>query len=124
MMIYIILFICSIVSGLGIGGGSVFILITTTFGLLKQKEAMLYTLTMFIVVGIVSLIKNFKNNNKFDKKIFFKLIISVVIGSIIGSIINASISEENLKFYFTIAILLVSIYEIIVSILSFKKQKL
>ena len=123
-MIYIILFFTSILSGLGIGGGSFFIIITTLLNIITHKEAIVYSLLMLIIIGISNTIKNFKNEKLFDKKIFFKLIIFVIIGSIIGSNINKSITEENLKLYFYIFMCVLGIYEIISSLKSFKKSKL
>ena len=47
-----------IIAGMGIGGGSIFILLTTIFNVFSHKEAMAYNLVMFIAVGISASIFN------------------------------------------------------------------
>jgi uncharacterized protein len=84
------IFICIIsafVAGLGIGGGSLFIILCNFFNLINMKEALGYNLLMFIVVGVFATINNIKVK-KFDKVIFLKTIIFVIIGSYIGSYLN------------------------------------
>ena len=54
IMLIIIAIICGIIAGMGIGGGSIFILLTTIFEILEHKQAQGYNLIMFIVVGIVT----------------------------------------------------------------------
>ena len=123
-MIYIILFFTSILSGLGIGGGNFFIMISTFLNITTHKEAVTYSLIIFIIIGISNTVKNFKNKKLFDKKIFLKIIIFVGIGSLIGSNISKNIAEENLKLYFYIFMCILGIYEIISSLKTLKKTKL
>ena len=63
MSIFLILIsiVSGVVAGMGIGGGSIFILLTTIFNLLEHKQAQGYNLIMFIVVGIATTIYNIKN---------------------------------------------------------------
>lgn len=104
-----------IIAGMGIGGGSIFILLTTIFNVFSHKEAMAYNLIMFIAVGISASIFNIKNKN-IDKKLFKKLIAPVCIGSIIGVNIVKHISKENLQNFFYIFMVIIGIYEIITSL--------
>lgn len=103
------------IAGMGIGGGSIFILLSTIFSLFSHKEAQSYNLIMFIVVGIFASISNLKNN-KIDKKLFKKIIIPLCIGSIVGIIIAKNIDEEKIRFYFYIFMLIIGSYEIISSL--------
>ena len=50
MSIFLILIsiVSGVVAGMGIGGGSIFILLTTIFNLLEHKQAQGYNLIMFI----------------------------------------------------------------------------
>lgn len=104
-----------IIAGMGIGGGSIFILLSTIFNVFNQKEAQSYNLIMFIVVGISSTFFNLKNKN-IDKKIFKKLIIPVCLGSIIGVNLLKFIDEKKLKIIFYIFMILIGGYEIISSL--------
>ena len=104
-----------IISGMGIGGGSIFILLTTIFDLFSHKEAQSYNLIMFIAVGIGATYFNLKNK-KIDKKMFKKLIIPVCIGSVCGLLLVRIIKEESLKLFFYIFMLIIGIYEIISSL--------
>ena len=123
-MIYIIIFFTSILAGLGIGGGSFFIMISTFFSLISYKEAVTYSLSMFIVIGITNTIRNFNKKELFNKKIFLTSVIFVCLGSIVGSNLGKSIDENNLKLYFYIFMIILGIYEIISSLKNYKKLKL
>ena len=104
----IISIISGTVAGMGIGGGSIFILLSTILGIFNQKEAMSYNLVMFIVVGIFASISNLKNN-KIDKKLFKKIIIPLCIGSIT-------------RLFFYIFMLIIGSYEIISSFINIIKS--
>lgn len=123
MLFYIISFISAIIAGIGVGGGSIYILVITILNILDYKTAMIYNIIMFIIVGLFATINNIKNKN-FDKSIFFKIIFLCFIGNYIGSHYAKIITEENLKKYFYIFMLVVGIYEIISSLISFKKGKI
>ena len=72
MSIFLILIsiVSGVVAGMGIGGGSIFILLTTIFNLLEHKQAQGYNLIMFIVVGIATTIYNIKNKNNRQRPYF------------------------------------------------------
>lgn len=104
-----------LVAGMGVGGGSLFILLTTIFNVFSHKEAQSYNLIMFIVVGIFATLSNLKNNN-IDKKILKKLIAPVCIGSICGMLLVKQIDEDFLRYIFYGFMVLIGIYEIISSL--------
>lgn len=112
----------SIVSAMGIGGGSIFIMLSTLLLGFEHKEAQGYNLIIFILVGLTASISNIKEK-KFDKKIFFKLIFMVIIGCIIGIYIASVVEEEHVRLYFYIFMILIGIYEIITSIKNMIKTK-
>ena len=60
----LITIISSIISGMGIGGGGIYILLATTFKIFEHKAAQGYNLIMFVVVGLFAtiLIKNYLRN--------------------------------------------------------------
>lgn len=114
--------ISTIIAGMGIGGGSIFILLTTIFNILEHKEAQGYNLIMFIVVGIVTTIYNIKKKN-IDVKNLLKLVIPVSIGSITGIFLLKIIDEKILKNCFYLFMVLLGIYEIISSLKKMYKTK-
>lgn len=123
ILLVVIALFSGTIAGMGIGGGSIFILLTTIFSIFEHKEAQSYNLIMFVIVGIFATISNFKNKN-IDKDLLKKLIIPVVLGSIIGIILVKRIDEKILKYIFYGFMLLVGFYEIISSLKNIKKEKL
>lgn len=123
ILLVVIALFSGIIAGMGIGGGSIFILLTTIFSIFEHKEAQSYNLIMFVIVGIFATISNFKNKN-IDKILLKKLIIPVVLGSIIGIILVKRIDEKILKYIFYGFMLLIGFYEIISSLKNIKKEKL
>ena len=121
-MFYINLVIGALLAGSGIGGGSLFVLLSDIFKISSHLEAMVYNLIMFICVGITASISNIKNKN-FDKSIFFKLIFVTVLFALIGAFISNKMEENNLKLYFNIFILCIGIFEIISSLKVLIKSK-
>lgn len=122
----IITIISGIIAGMGIGGGSVFILLTTIFGIFSQQIAQGYNLFMFIVVGIVATIFNLIKKN-LDVKLLLKLIFPMCLGSIIGITILKNIDQNILKIFFYCFMLIIALYEIISSlknIISAKNNKM
>ena len=63
ILLVVIALFSGTIAGMGIGGGSIFILLTTIFSIFEHKEAQSYNLIMFVIVGIFATISNFKNKN-------------------------------------------------------------
>ena len=110
-----IVIVCGIIGGMGIGGGTIFILIKLIFEILEHKQAQGYNLIMFIVVGIVTSIYNIKNKN-IDKKTLLKLLLPVCLGSITGIFLLKKINEDLLKNSFYVFMVIIGFYEIISSL--------
>ena len=115
IILVLIALISGIIAGMGVGGGSIFILLSTIFNVFEHKEAQSYNLIMFIVVGISATISNLKNK-KLDLKMFKKLIIPVCIGSICGILLIKVINDKSLRLLFYIFMLVIGSYEIISSL--------
>ena len=122
MIIYFIAALSSFLSGMGIGGGSVFILLSILFNLLELNEARTYNLLLFISVGIIVSFKNL-NQIKSDKKKYLKGIVFIGMGALMGAFISKYVPEKSLKVLFYIFLLLIGIYEIIVSLKNIKLDK-
>lgn len=123
MLKYILIAIFSaLLSGMGIGGGTLFVMLSTLLLGLDQKTAQAVNLIMFLSAGISSAIFNFKNK-VIEKKLLKQILPLVIIGSFAGTIIVKNIQNENLRLYFSMFMALLGAYEIISSVINIKKAK-
>ena len=103
--------ISGIVSGTGMGGGTILIFLLSFLMGLDQHIAQATNLIFFIPTSISAIIVNVKNKN-----IEFKLAIIITIFGIVGAIIGANISihidVKNLKKIFGVFLSIITIYEI------------
>lgn len=111
-MIEILIGILSgIVTSMGMGGGTILILLLTLFLNLDQKSAQEYNLIFFIPTAIMSIIIYIK-----QKQINIKLasIISFfgVMGAFLGWWIASKVQTEALKRCFAIFLIVITIYEL------------
>ena len=118
ILFYVFIVICSFIAGMGIGGGSIFLLVSSIINICDFKQAQIYNLIMFIAVGISSSIYSIKNK-KIDFEIFKKLIFFIIIGSIIGVFLNKIVDIKISQKIFLIFMALMGIYEIISSLKQF-----
>lgn len=114
--------IAGMVSGLGMGGGTVLILILVNFMGLSQHVAQATNLIFFIPTAISAIIINLKQKI-IDIKFGTIVAISGIIGAIIGANISLKIDSGNLKHYFGIFLLIIAFYEIYVIIKENKRNK-
>ena len=114
--------ISGIITGLGMGGGSILILILVTFMSVSQHVAQATNLIFFIPTAIIAIIVHVKNQN-IDKKVGRKLLFTTIIGSAVGAYLTSKIEAENLKRYFGFFLLAVGIYEIITTKKEHIKEK-
>ena len=121
-MIYLISIISSFLSGLGVGGGSLFVLIQIMTKKQDLNQIRAYNLAMFISLGLVLAIKN-KNEIKGLNINKFSIIVFAAVGSIIGAKIGNKINENITKRIFNIFMLIIGFYEIIVSLKRIKNDK-
>jgi len=121
-MLIFISIISATLAGMGIGGGALFVVLSTMFLGFGQKYAQMINLIMFISVGISATISNIKEK-KIDFKIVKKMLPLLVAGAFFGSWLVTKINSENLKMYFSYFLVVVGIYEIITSLKRIKKAK-
>lgn len=114
--------IAGIVTGLGMGGGTVLILLLSLFTGLEQHVAQATNLVFFIPTSIAAIIINLKQKN-IDFKLAINVVIFGIIGAIIGTIISNNISSENLRKYFAIFILFIAFHEVYELYREYKKEK-
>lgn len=99
-----------IISGMGIGGGTLLIPALTLFYGMEQHQAQSVNLIYFIPTAIVALISHFKSGN-IEKKPIKKLILFGVAGAIIGSLIAVNMEPGLLKRFFGGFLLVMGVYE-------------
>ena len=114
--------ISGIVSGTGMGGGTILIFLLSFMLGIEQHTAQATNLIFFIPTSIVAIIVNFKNKNIDIKQ---AIIISIfgVLGAIIGANIAIYMDVKMLKKGFGIFLIFVTINEIYSIIKLYKKDK-
>lgn len=110
MKLLIIGFLSGIISGMGIGGGTILIPSLLLFTTLSQKEAQGINLIVFIPIAIVALITHLKNKN-IELKLAINLIMGGIVGAFIGSTLATNINSYTLKKLFSVFLLIIGIYE-------------
>lgn len=121
-MLILIAIISGVLAGMGIGGGALFVILSTMFLGFDQKYAQTLNLVMFISVGISATISNIKAK-KVDFKLVKKMLLFLTVGALIGSWIVTKIESQNLKTYFSYFLVAIGIYEIITSLKRLKRAK-
>ena len=121
-MLIIISAISSVLAGMGIGGGAIFVLLSTTFLKMDQKEAQTLNLILFLAVSLSATITNIKNKD-IDFKIVKNALPLLLLGSFVGTYLFNKIDELKLNQYFIYFLLLIGLYEIISSVKNKKKTK-
>ena len=114
--------ISGIVSGTGMGGGTILIICLTFFLGIEQHIAQATNLLFFIPTSIVAIIVNFKNKN-IDLRLAITISIFGIIGAIIGANISLYMNVNLLKKCFGIFLIAVTINEIYSIIKLYKKDK-
>ena len=114
--------VSGIVSGTGMGGGTILIFLLTFFMGIDQHVAQATNLIFFIPASIVAIIVNIKNKNLDIKN---GIIISIfgILGAIIGANISLNMPVNILKKCFGIFLSIITINEIYSIIKQYKKDK-
>lgn len=114
--------IAGTVSGTGMGGGTILILVLSIFLGVEQHIAQATNLVFFVPTSISAIIVSIKS-----KLINWKIGISIAIWGVVGAIIGANISArmnvKDLKKFFGIFLLIIAIYEIYSITQEYKKEK-
>lgn len=109
------------VSGTGMGGGTILILVLSIFFGIEQHTAQATNLVFFVPTSISAIIVSIKSK-LIDWKIGTILAISGVVGATIGANISSTMDVKNLKKCFGIFLALIAIYEIYSIIKEYKKR--
>ncbi len=114
--------ISGIVSGTGMGGGTILIFLLTFMSGLEQHIAQATNLIFFIPTSIVAIIVNLKNKN-IDLKLATIISIFGILGAIIGANLSVHTNVNELRKYFGIFLAIIAIHEIYTIIKQNKKAK-
>ena len=115
-------FVSGIVSGTGMGGGTILILCLSIFLGIDQKIAQATNLIFFIPTSIAAIYVNIKEGN-INFKIAKIVIFWGIIGAIIGALVAQKIDVNLLKKLFGVFLAFISIHEIYTLIKEYKKEK-
>ncbi len=102
--------VSGIVSSLGMGGGSILIVLLSVFTNYSQKNIQGINLIFFIPTAIVAILLNLKRKN-IDLKLTAIFSVLGIIGAIVGSFIAININDITLKNSFIIFLIIITIYE-------------
>ncbi len=103
--------VAGIVSGTGMGGGTILIFLLSFLLGIEQHIAQATNLIFFIPTAIVAIIVNLKNKN-IDIKLAILISIFGILGAIIGANISIHMNVEILKKGFGIFLVFVAMNEI------------
>ncbi len=105
-----------VISGMGIGGGTILIPALSIFFDYEQQVAQNFNLIYFIPTAVIALITHSKSGN-IEKKVLWKIIIFGLIGAGVGAIVAVNMQPDILRKCFGGFLFVMGVLEI------FKKQK-
>ena len=114
--------ISGIVSGTGMGGGTILIFLLTYLCNIEQHIAQATILIFFIPTSIIAIIVNAKNRN-INVKLGIIISLYGILGAIIGANLSIHLDMKSLRKYFGIFLLIISAHEIYSIIKQYKKEK-
>lgn len=100
-----------IISGTGMGGGTILIFLLTFFCGIEQHIAQATNLIFFIPTSIVAIIVNLKNKN-IDLKLGILISVFGILGAIIGASIAIQTEVSKLRKYFGFFLAIIALHEI------------
>lgn len=103
--------VAGIISGLGMGGGTVLIFLLGLICGIEQHIAQATNLIFFVPTSIVAIMVNLKNK-KVDLKLATIISICGIIGAVIGAKISVQTDVKMLRKYFGYFLLIIAIHEI------------
>lgn len=112
MILFLIGLISGIVSGMGIGGGTILIPALVIFAKADQHIAQSVNLIFFIPTAVVALIIHIRNK-RIDFGSAIPIFVFGLLGAYLGSRLAVRLPGSVLKKYFGIFLLVLGIYEMI-----------
>lgn len=114
--------VSGIISGTGMGGGTILILCLSLFMGMNQHEAQASNLVFFVPTSIIAILVNIKQ--KLIKwKVAIPITIFGIIGAVIGSVLSNKTDVDSLRKYFGYFLLIITIHEIYTIVRKYIKDK-
>lgn len=114
--------VSGIFSGIGMGGGTVLIVLLTMFKGLEQHVAQATNLIYFVPTAISAIIVNYREKN-IDIKLAKMISFYGVIGAIIGAIISINTDVKKLRKFYGIFLAVIAVHEIYTLFKEYKINK-
>ena len=111
MLEVLIGFISGIISGTGMGGGTILILLLSIIMGLDQHVSQATNLVFFVPNAIAAIFISLRKKN-IDVKLGITIVIVGVVGATIGAIISSKMNVNLLRKIFGVFLLIIAIYEI------------
>lgn len=115
-------FVSGIVSGTGMGGGTILILCLTLMIGIDQHVAQATNLVFFIPTSIAAILVNIKQKY-IDYKVALPIALLGMIGAVIGAKISVGMEVKVLKKSFGIFLAIIAIHEVYCVIKEYRKNK-
>jgi len=112
MILFLIGLISGIISGMGIGGGTILIPALVIFAKPDQHVAQSVNLIFFIPTAVIALIVHIKNK-RIDFSVAIPIIVCGLLGAYIGSRLAITLPGPVLKKYFGFFLLVLGIHEML-----------
>ena len=122
MLEIVIGILSGIISAIGMGGGTILILLLVYTMQIEQHVAQASNLIFFILTAIIAIIIN-RKQNLLDLKTGLIVGGTGIVGAVIGSIISKNINDNILRKIFGIFLAIIVIYEIFSYIKLYIKKK-
>lgn len=122
MLEIVIGILSGIISAMGMGGGTILILLLVYTMQIEQHVAQASNLIFFIPTAIIAIIIN-RKQNLLDLKTGLIVGGTGIVGAVIGSIISKNINDNILRKIFGIFLAIIVIYEIFSYIKLYIKKK-
>lgn len=122
MLEIVIGILSGIISAIGMGGGTILILLLVYTMQIEQHVAQASNLIFFIPTAIIAIIIN-REQNLLDLKTGLIVGGTGIVGAVIGSIISKNINDNILRKIFGIFLAIIVIYEIFSYIKLYIKKK-
>ena len=103
-------FICGVLSGFGVGGGTLLMIYMVNFASIAQNAAQGINLLYFVPTSLTALYSHIKNK-LIDWKMAVPAIISGLVFTLVSAFIATTIDVEILKKFFGAFLVLVGCYE-------------
>ena len=110
-LLFLIGFVSGIISGMGIGGGTILIPALSIFFDYEQHTAQNFNLIYFIPTAIIALFTHAKSGN-IQKKGLFKIIAFGLIGAAAGAFLAVNINSDILRKCFGVFLFIMGISEL------------